>query len=315
MFDASRPERGPLGRFDGHAAHSFYVKVAFSPDGTHVASGSCDKRVYIWQADRPQDGPYALEGHNGEARVPPRRRATVTANAHAPASFLALQVTGVDWSSGDFGRLASCADDGSLRVWSINRPDVIPRRTVQRRAPAVAAAAAAAAAAAVAVDAAAAPQLPPAGGRATSVRSDVDVFAAFATPGPPAAAAAAAAAAALAASDADAMPASPNGAAAGGAADEAAATPLRDVAAELADAAALSCGDVAMPQAPPLEEPPAAQLEPAAAPVAAAPKPLMSVRSITDFFSPVRLALVPADGNRAGGGTGGTQEAAGSVKA
>jgi denticleless len=94
MFDAARPERGPLARYGGHAAHSFYVKVAFSPDGTHVASGSCDKRVYIWQADRPQDGPYALDGHNGE-------------------------VTGVDWSAGDFGRLASCADDGSLRIWSI----------------------------------------------------------------------------------------------------------------------------------------------------------------------------------------------------
>ena len=108
LFDSARPQIGPTAQFSGHAATSFYVKVAFSPDGTHVASGSCDRRVYVWQVDRPGDGPYALEGHGGE-------------------------VTGLDWAAGDFGRMASCADDGSLRVWSVRRPDVLPRRVLPRR--------------------------------------------------------------------------------------------------------------------------------------------------------------------------------------
>lgn len=28
---------------------SFYVKAAFSPDGSHVLSGSSDRNAYIWQ--------------------------------------------------------------------------------------------------------------------------------------------------------------------------------------------------------------------------------------------------------------------------
>jgi len=43
-----------------------YVTAAFSPDGTHVASGSCDQHVHIWQVDRPREPPVALKGHSGE---------------------------------------------------------------------------------------------------------------------------------------------------------------------------------------------------------------------------------------------------------
>jgi denticleless len=73
-----------------------------------VVSGSTDASVYIWQASAPADPPYILPGHGGE-------------------------VTGVDWSASDHTRLASCADDGSMRVWSLQRRDVPQTRRTTRR--------------------------------------------------------------------------------------------------------------------------------------------------------------------------------------
>ena len=96
VFDLHAPHAGPLAHLRGHRAPSFYVKAAFSPDGTHLASGSCDNHVYVWQVDKPREAPIALKGHSGE-------------------------VMGVDWCPGDFTCLASCADDDTVRVWSINR--------------------------------------------------------------------------------------------------------------------------------------------------------------------------------------------------
>lgn len=97
LFDATRPERGALRSFDGHRGASFYVKVAFSGDGTHIVSGSTDRRVWLWRVDAPAgDGGVALDGHCGE-------------------------VTAVDWCATHFGRIASCSDDGTLRLWAIRR--------------------------------------------------------------------------------------------------------------------------------------------------------------------------------------------------
>lgn len=95
VFDLCAPGAGPVCHLRGHRAPSFYVKAAFSPDGTHVASGSCDQRVYVWRVDRPTAPPTALRGHEGE-------------------------VTAVDWCPADFTCLASCADDDTARVWSID---------------------------------------------------------------------------------------------------------------------------------------------------------------------------------------------------
>ena len=96
VFDLCAPRAPPVCHLRGHRAPSFYVKAAFSPDGTHVACGSCDQRVYVWRVDRPAAPPTALRGHEGE-------------------------VTAVDWCPTDFTRLASCADDDTARVWSIDR--------------------------------------------------------------------------------------------------------------------------------------------------------------------------------------------------
>ena len=101
VFDHNAPSAGPAChlRAPGRKSTfktSFYVKTAFSPCGTHLASGSCDAAVYVWNADRPLDAPAALAGHAGE-------------------------VSAVDWSPAEFGRIASCADDGDARVWAVDR--------------------------------------------------------------------------------------------------------------------------------------------------------------------------------------------------
>jgi len=139
LFNSTRPDLGPTASFRGHDAPSFYVKVAMSPDGRHVISGSTDSKVYIWQTDRPQDPPYRMEGHTGE-------------------------VTGVDWSSCHEDKVASVSDDGTMRIWSVRRRETpqhrrtpLPPRGANRygvpaAAPAAAAAAAAAAPVPLAVD-------------------------------------------------------------------------------------------------------------------------------------------------------------------
>ena len=253
MFDSARPSIGPTAQFGGHAATSFYVKVAFAPDGTHVASGSCDRRVYVWQADRPCDGPYTLEGHGGE-------------------------VTGLDWAAGDFGRMASCADDGSLRVWSVRRPDVLPRRVLPRREratqPAAHRAAAAAAAAAVPPPPLTAPRVEVLGAESA---------AAFDTPAAvPMPRAASWLEAAM--QPAAPMPEAPQA----GAPAEAA----------MQDAPASDAGAGAE-QLPMQEE---------AVPAAQRSKAVQS-RSITDFFQPVRPPLLQAECVNAAAGPNGTPEA------
>eukprot|EP00854_Cymbomonas_tetramitiformis_P004020 gene4020-4988_t len=94
MYDSLRPEIGPIRQFTGHQ-FSLYIKVAFSCDGTHLVSGSGDKNVYIWQVDRPDLEPYTLQGHEGE-------------------------VSGVDWCGQDFGTIATCGDDSTVRVWQMS---------------------------------------------------------------------------------------------------------------------------------------------------------------------------------------------------
>jgi len=96
VFDLHNPSSGAICHLRGHRAPSFYVKATWSPCGTHVASGSCDQRVYVWRVDTPRAPPTALKGHDGE-------------------------VTAVDWCPGDFTCLASCADDYTARVWTIDR--------------------------------------------------------------------------------------------------------------------------------------------------------------------------------------------------
>lgn len=96
VFDLHGPASGPRCHLRGHQGTSFYNKLAFSPEGTHVTSGSCDHHVYVWEVDRPLEPPAVLKGHAGE-------------------------VVAVDWCPNDFTCLASCADDDTARVWTVDR--------------------------------------------------------------------------------------------------------------------------------------------------------------------------------------------------
>ena len=96
MYDVLRPENGPVARYAGAALRSFYIKADFAPGGTHFATGSSDRQVHIFEVDSPEDGPYTLQGH-------------------------ASEVTAVAWCKADVGRLATAADDGTVRVWSLER--------------------------------------------------------------------------------------------------------------------------------------------------------------------------------------------------
>jgi len=86
----------PMTVFRGHTHGSFYVKSKFSPDGDFIISGSGDHNAYIWEVDWPSRKPIMLQGHKGE-------------------------VSGVDWCTTDFTKIASCSDDATVRIWTIRK--------------------------------------------------------------------------------------------------------------------------------------------------------------------------------------------------
>ena len=88
--------------FVGHLSSSYYIKPCFSPDGAHIACGSLDHNVHIWNVARPREKSVQLSGH-------------------------ALGVNVVHWSS-RADALASCSDDGATRVWSVNPYKTPPPR-------------------------------------------------------------------------------------------------------------------------------------------------------------------------------------------
>ncbi|KAH9324778.1 hypothetical protein KI387_004956, partial [Taxus chinensis] len=63
LYNALQPDKGPLKSFAGHELDSFYIKACFSPDGTHILSGSSDGNAFLWQVDKPEASPVKLSGH------------------------------------------------------------------------------------------------------------------------------------------------------------------------------------------------------------------------------------------------------------
>lgn len=113
LYDLLRPGAGPTHTLEGHSSETFYVKAVFSPDGRHVASGSSDKRAYLWDVQRPSAPPVRLAGHAGEV--------TTLDFCHDATPSLRHS-------------LASCSDDGTVRVWE--REDLRERTFITPRRPA-----------------------------------------------------------------------------------------------------------------------------------------------------------------------------------
>ena len=112
MFDANDPRGKPLRHFVGHRSRSYYIKPTFSPDGERVACGSLDNDVHVWDVRDASAPSVALKGHTAS-------------------------VSCVHWSPSDPHALASCCDDGDVKLWRFDgarRPTVRARRGVDSRA-------------------------------------------------------------------------------------------------------------------------------------------------------------------------------------
>ena len=96
IFDVSHPEYGPIQWFGGNLIDSFYVKSSFTPDGTHIVSGSSDNQMYIWSlSDKAGTHPIVLEGHTREVT-------SVACNPQNPF------------------QIVSAGDDHVVKFWSIH---------------------------------------------------------------------------------------------------------------------------------------------------------------------------------------------------
>jgi denticleless len=103
-FDFFAPEDTASMRCFDSPVTSFFAKMAYSPDATHLAAGSAGMHVSVFDVrSGGRAGPTRrLEGHT--------------------ASVLA-----VDWSGlGSAPAIASCSDDGTTRLWTLqpNRPQI-----------------------------------------------------------------------------------------------------------------------------------------------------------------------------------------------
>ncbi|ESQ32698.1 hypothetical protein EUTSA_v10004025mg [Eutrema salsugineum] len=94
LYNMLQLDKGPLQSFSGCRIDSFFVRTMISPDAEHILSGSSDGNAYIWQVNKPQVDPTILKGHDYE-------------------------VTAVDWSPSEIGKVATASDDFTVRLWNI----------------------------------------------------------------------------------------------------------------------------------------------------------------------------------------------------
>ncbi|XP_021299202.1 denticleless protein homolog [Herrania umbratica] len=113
LYNILQLDKGPKQAFCGPRIESFYVKSAISPDADHIVSGSSDGNAYIWKVTKPQVESITLKSHDGE-------------------------VTAVDWCPSEIGKVATSADDFTVRIWNIQTshcsssrsPSLIRRRVM-----------------------------------------------------------------------------------------------------------------------------------------------------------------------------------------
>ncbi|KAF3323229.1 denticleless protein [Carex littledalei] len=111
LYNTLQLDKGPAKVFSGSKIESFFVKSAINPEGTHILGGSSDGNAYMWTVDKPDRAAVALNGHEGE-------------------------VTAVDWCVSDVGKIATSADDFTVRVWNMtkkNETSMLTPNTVRKR--------------------------------------------------------------------------------------------------------------------------------------------------------------------------------------
>ncbi|CAG7872635.1 unnamed protein product, partial [Brassica rapa] len=94
LYNILQLDKGPVQSFSGCRIDSFFIRTMISPDGEHILSGSSDGDAYIWQVNKPHVDPTVLKGHDKE-------------------------VTAVDWSSSEIGKVVTASDDFTVRLWNI----------------------------------------------------------------------------------------------------------------------------------------------------------------------------------------------------
>ncbi|KAM1511661.1 hypothetical protein ACFX1Z_023317 [Malus domestica] len=113
LYNVLQLQKGPMQAFTGCRIETFFVKSVISPDAAHIVSGSSDGNVYIWQVNKPREHPVVLKGHDRE-------------------------VTAVDWSQFEVGKMATSSDDFTVRIWnsqnsystSTSSPSTVRRRVM-----------------------------------------------------------------------------------------------------------------------------------------------------------------------------------------
>ncbi|PQP96488.1 denticleless protein homolog [Prunus yedoensis var. nudiflora] len=115
LYNVLQLQKGPMQSFSGCRIESFFVKSIISPDAAHILSGSSDGNAYIWQVNKPQEDPVILKSHDGE-------------------------VTAVDWSHFEVGKMATSSDDFTVRIWNSQNsycPSTTSASVIRRRVMAI----------------------------------------------------------------------------------------------------------------------------------------------------------------------------------
>jgi WD40 repeat protein len=87
-------KRTLIRRFHGSKHGEYVIFSSFGGHNQHfVATGSEDNMIYIWHRDKGEEAVRILSGHTGV-------------------------VNAVSWNPADPSMLASCSDDGSVRIWA-----------------------------------------------------------------------------------------------------------------------------------------------------------------------------------------------------
>jgi len=99
LYDWTAPGFNLKSTYIGPTSTTLFTKVSISNDDRYVVSGSGEEAAYLWRLSSPGKPMLTLEGHQNE-------------------------VTCLDWSKTEFAKLATCSDDLTMRVWSLENSGI-----------------------------------------------------------------------------------------------------------------------------------------------------------------------------------------------